>query len=142
MRIFRWLITVPVAVLGWYIGMFVGLFIYGIGEWTCPAEYIVSGNCFAPWSSLLLSIAVAVGTAVAACFIVRLPTLVAPSHRWAIAFTAFMSGLAFAVYVAFTVRSNVWAPFTSAVLSGVGTLWFIRRTWGGSNSSLKLSAGL
>ena len=150
MKTFRWLMTVPVGVFGWFTGLFAGIFIDSIGKWTCPSEYVVSGNCNAPWSLLLHSMAYVIGASVAACAVVLLPTLMAPTRRDIVALVAFTVGLAFAIYLVILDGPlegprDLWiwftgVPFGFAVLSGVGTVWLICRSNSSLNRTRKSSA--
>ena len=96
MQVLRWLLTVPAAILGCYLGFFAGILIHYVHVWACPKEHLVSGACMAPWSLFVMSTAVGLSAAIAAAGVVLLPTLLAPSHRWLVARVAFACGLLFA----------------------------------------------
>lgn len=136
MQVLRWLLTVPAAILGWYLGFFAGVLIHYVHVWTCPNEHLVSGACMAPWSLFLMSTALGVSAAIAAAGVVLLPTLLAPSHRWLVARIAFACGLLLAMYFAFAMHWAIWIPVVCAILSGASMLWFVRQHIDRSNPSL------
>lgn len=123
MHIVRWLLTVPAAIAGWYIGVIAALLAHMTSEWLCPAEYVVSGMCFAPWSSFASNVYLALGSLVCGSLVVLLPTLVAPSHRGRVALLAYASGLACSAY---WVAQGIWGPVAWAALAGAITLWRIK----------------
>lgn len=128
----RWLLTVPIAVIGWYIGVVAALLIHWVNERLCPAEYVVSGMCDAPWSSFVSDFALALGASICGSLTVLLPTLIAPSSRGRVALLAFASGLACSAYWAF---HGVWVPVAWAALAGAVTLWRIQTVVGHANRS-------
>ena len=136
MQVLRWLLTVPAAILGCYLGFFAGILIHYGHVWACPKEHLVSGACMAPWSLFIKSTAVGLSAAIAAAGVVLLPTLLAPSHRWLVARIAFTCGLLLALYLSLAVRWVMWIPMVCAILSGIGVLWLVRRHVDSSASSL------
>ncbi len=125
MRILRWLLIVPAVFIGWYAGLLSGITVYKINEWLCPAEYIVSGMCYAPWSSYIHEFAVIFGAMVAASLIVALPAVIAPSHRRIVASVAYTLGLMYAVYFIVGGGSEMWIPAAAAISAGGAMLWLI-----------------
>jgi len=123
MHTVRWLLTVPIAVLGWYLGLIAALLIHWVSERLCPAEYVVSGLCYAPWSSFVSNFSLALGASICGSLTVLLPTLIAPSYRGRVALLAFASGLACSAYWVF---HGVWVPVAWAALAGAVTLWRIQ----------------
>lgn len=147
MRAIRWLLTIPASVLGLSIGFGSGVLVYMIGEWTCPAGYIVGGSCAAPWSLSVFVIALESGNAIGHCLIVTLPALVAPSYKRLVAVTAFLGACILAAIGIFSAGGRVLVfGFTTltavvALSAGVGSLIVVfRTTSGSSNSSLDSDA--
>lgn len=124
MHIFRWLLVVPIAIVGWYIGLFTWAGIYQLNEWLCPNEYKVSGMCYAPWTGYVHNFAIASGSIVAAALVVLLPTLIAPSHRYNVARVSYILGLICSIYF---LVIGPWVPVAWAALGGGISLWFILR---------------
>jgi hypothetical protein len=123
MKILRWLLVVPVAVIGWYLGLIVAILLHMTGEHLCPAEEIVSGFCTAPWMAYVDDFAMALGSLLCGAMVVLFPTLVAPSHRGMVAVVAFVSALV--VSAPFLIH-GIWVPVAWATLAGGLTLWRIR----------------
>lgn len=119
----RWLLVIPVAVIGWYIGLIVAILIHMAGEHLCPAEEIVSGFCTAPWMAYVDDFAQALGSLLCGVLVVLFPTLLAPSHRGTVAAVAYASGL---ILSASFLMHGIWVPVVWAALSGGFTLWRIR----------------
>jgi hypothetical protein len=130
----RWFATVLAIVLGWCVGLAVGLSIYLVGEWTCPRQYVVSESCFAPWSRGIFVTATVLGAAVAAALVVALPALVAPSHKQLAATLAFVGGCLFAGYSFLEAQDVSGAPAIAAVVAGAGSLWHVSRRVSGSSN--------
>ena len=123
MRIVRWLLTVPVAAVGWYIGLITALVIHEISERLCPTEHLVSGRCHAPWSAFATDFALALGSLICGSLVVLLPTLIAPSYRGRVAVLAYTFGLAGSVY---WLLHGLWVPVVWAALAGGITLWRVQ----------------
>jgi hypothetical protein len=123
MHILRWLLTVPAAIVGWYIGVIVALIVHTASERLCPLEYVVSGTCIAPWMAFVSDAYLALGSLICGSLAVLLPTLIAPSHRAKIALLAYIAGLACSAY---WVAHGLWVPVAWAALAGAATLWRIR----------------
>jgi hypothetical protein len=137
MSTLRWLLTVPVAILGWYAGIIVAISIYKSNEWLCPTQHLVSGMCYAPWSSFIEELAIAGGSIISATLVVLLPSLAAPSRKIPTALTAYIFGAFFSIYWLF---HGFLAPAAWAITGGSITLWLIFRynrsfNWNWSNQS-------
>lgn len=128
MYLLRWALTFPAAIVGWYGGVAIGLLIHQLGEWSCPAVYVVSDACAAPWSGIVMEIAVALGSAVAACLIVLLPAVTAPARRSATGLAAFLIGVMLAIH--FVIATRAWVPFACAVAAGSIMMWVVIRRFG------------
>jgi hypothetical protein len=122
-RTMRWILAVPAAVAGWYLGVIAALGMHQLGERLCPVEYIVSGLCHAPWSSFVTDFALVTGSLVCGCLTVLLPALIAPAHRHRVAQLAYAGGLAAAAY---WLLHGFWLPVAAAALAGGATLWRIQ----------------
>jgi hypothetical protein len=122
-RTMRWILAVPAAVAGWYLGVIAALGIRQLGERLCPVEYIVSGTCHAPWSSFATDFALVAGSLVCGSLVVLLPALIAPAHRGRVALIAYAAGLAAAAY---WLLHGFWLPVAAAALAGGATLWRIQ----------------
>ena len=116
-------LTLPAAITGWYIGVIVALLVHRIDQKLCPSEYLVSGNCMAPWSSFTSGIALALGSWVCGALTVLLPTLVAPSHRGRVALLSYVCGLTGSAY---WLLHGHWVPVAWAAVAGAITLWRIQ----------------
>jgi hypothetical protein len=123
MKILRWLLVLPVAVIGWYLGLIVALLLHATGEHLCPAEEIVSGYCTAPWMAYVDDFALVLGSLLCGALVVVFPTLVAPLHRGTVAVIAFVSALV--VSAPFLIH-GMWVPVAWATLAGGLMLWRIR----------------
>lgn len=126
MHIIRWLLIIPVAILGWCVGALAGMTILQFNELLCPDEYFYDEMCHAPWSSFVYEFAWVFGIVTAACLVVLLPTLTAPFHRRQVAIIAYITGLEFAIYYAAQGTGLIW-PAVWAALGGGITLWLIHR---------------
>ena len=120
--ILRWLLTAPVALAGFYIGLLVFGLIYEINERWCPEAYLVSGMCHAPWSWHAGQFAVVLGAFVSGALVVLLPALTAPSHRKAVALLFYALGLACALFVW---MSGMHAAKIAAAVGGAISVWRI-----------------
>jgi len=89
----RFLLIIPAAITGWYLALLLAMTIHELGEITCPAEYIVSGACFAPWTSSVQSMAMAAGACVAAMLIVLFAYWLAPLHKRATSLIVLSGGV-------------------------------------------------
>ncbi len=119
----RWLLTVPAAIGGWYIGVVVALLAHMASERLCPADYVVSGTCSAPWSPAVSDACLAIGSLTCGCLSVLLPALLAPSHHYRVSVVAYAGGLACSAY---WLLHGLWVPVAWAALSGAITAWRIR----------------
>jgi|GEM_PF-3113680 len=122
--VLRWLLVVPSAFIGWYVGLIVAMLIYKMNEALCPARFLVSGMCTAPWSPVMEELAVIVGGAVVGALVVLLPSLMAPNHRKRIALIAYSLSFACSLYVLMLVPS-IWRAVLSATLAGGLMLWCV-----------------
>lgn len=124
MNLLRWPFTILAAILGWYIGVVMALLAHMGLQRSCPAEYVVSQTCHAPWSGFGDVVFLAAGSLVSGTLAVLLPTLVAPCHRIRVARLAYAAGLLSSAY---WLAHEFWHPVGCAALAGAVTLWRIQR---------------
>ena len=124
LRLLRWMLVVPSGILGWYLGMIVAMLIYKANQALCPARYLVSGVCAAPWSIYVEKMAFFIGGGVVGALVVLLPALMAPNHRKQVALIAYGLGLACSIGVLLSMFS-LWNAVLPAVLAGGWVLWRI-----------------
>lgn len=137
MRTVRWLLTIPGAIIGWYIGVIVALLAHAIGEWLCPWQYVVSGMCFAPWSSFLEKAYLSIGSLICGSLTVLFPALIAPSHRNEVALMVYLAGLTCSGY---WLLQGVWVPVLWAAFAGAMTVWRIHVVLTRHSTRMALSA--
>lgn len=135
----RWLLTLPMAVVGWYIAIIVGMLLLSVAESFCPPEAMVSGACTASWFPTVSRLVFCLATGLAAALVVLLPTLVAPRGRRRVAWIAFGLGLFAALLMAGAVKA--YAEFASAVFAGTLAALWVSRSPGGVLESFRLSGG-
>ncbi len=119
----RWLLTVPCAITGFYLGLAVWGAIRYLNEHLCPHAYRVSGMCHAPWSWYVQQSALGLGAFVCGAMVVLMPTLIAPSHRRRVAIVFYLIGLTVAVF--FWIPGMLLARLAAA-LGGAIALWRIQ----------------
>jgi hypothetical protein len=123
----RWLFVVPSAFIGWYVGLIVALVIHRAHQAICPAQYLVSGMCHAPWTPLVQNSAIIIGSILAGALVVLLPTVLAPSQRQRVAWIAYGLGLLYSIYF-LVVIPGIWHAVLSAAIGGGVVLWRFFRT--------------
>lgn len=123
----RWLLLVPSAFTGWYVGLIVALVIHRAHKAICPAHYLVSGMCHAPWTPLVQNSAIIIGSILAGALVVLLPALLAPSHRKRVAWIAYGLGFLYSMYF-LVVIPDIWHAVLSSVIAGSIVLWLLFRT--------------
>jgi hypothetical protein len=123
MRLFRFVLTVPAGIAGWYLGVMLALLVHDLGQRLCPAHLVVSGACTAPWSSFVGDVALALGASVCGALSVLLPALAAPSHRLEVSRLAYAVGLICSAYWLF---HGLWVPVAWAAAAGALALWRVQ----------------
>ena len=128
MTILRWIAVPIVAVLALYVIFILGMF---ATMWIpCPPDLVVSGACTAPWHQNTVNSLVVAFAGIAAFFVVRGAAWMAPSHRVAVAWAAYLVGFAFAVFALIDAKnatSYLYATFFAAIASGLLALWLVIR---------------
>lgn len=135
-RFLRWIAIVPAALAGWYLALFLGIFLLGIAEKMCPPEHVISEICTAWWFRYLESAIIYLGVAIVAFFVVIFPAFVAPSHRSLVARSVFFIGTLVAGYMAWSLFA--WGEFIAAVAAGLFAVLLSRRCQGNSEMADKL----
>lgn len=125
-RFLRWLLVVPLAVLGVAVGILAALVLQRVTTQFCPSEFVVSGQCTAWWFHYAESVALCTGASLGAALAVVLPSLAAPRLRKKVAAAAFAAGLAYALYFLVSVGVGVLVPFLFAVAAGAVALRLVR----------------
>jgi len=126
LRWVRWLLVVPSAFVGWYIGVIVPILIFKANEALCPTHYLVSGMCHSPWSAWIEGVAIIIGSVLAGALVVLLPALIAPTHRKPVALIAYVIGLACSLFV-LILMLDLWYAVVSAAVAGGVSLWRVHR---------------
>jgi len=116
---------VPAALFGWLIAGWVADSILIVGYWFCPAEFIASNHCFAPWMDFLFQCTLFTGALMAAGLFVILPSVVAPSRKPIVAIVAFLVGLVIAINLALELRE--WGLFSVAIAAGLLAVWIVAK---------------
>jgi hypothetical protein len=122
----RFALIVPAAIIGWYMGLMLGIAIYELGEITCPPEYVVSGACSAPWIPVIKNLAMAIGSGMAATLIVLFAYALAPIHKKNTALIALIVGAIVATVM--VVFAREWIAFLFALSGGVITYLRLMRS--------------
>lgn len=122
LRVVRWLLVVPFAFAGWYVGLIVALVIHTAHKALCPAQYLVSGMCAAPWSEFVQGSAIIIGAILVGALVVLLPALIAPNHRKRMAWIAYLFGLLYSVYFLVSIP-GIWQAVVAAAVAGAWVLW-------------------
>ncbi len=126
LHLVRWLATIPVAVFGWLLGVLVTLLILQAHEKLCPAEYLVSGMCYAPWSYFVERMAMAIGSILCGALVVAFATWMAPRWRRPVALVSYLAGLAVASYFLLA-TGDAWPVGWAAAAGGLTLALFYRR---------------
>lgn len=119
----------PAALAGWYLALFIGMFLLGFAESLCPPEDMVSGACLARWFDPVQTAIIYFSASLAAFLVVLFPTWMAPSHRNRVARSAFSVGALVAAFLAWSTLA--WGEFIAAIIAGLLAVLLIKR-WSGS----------
>ncbi len=116
MRIFRWLLIVPIAVAAWYVAVALGISLHMGLDALCPPDQIVSGLCTARWYPAASAAVVCTGAGLAAALILVACTWLAPSHRRRVAIATFVAGAVVATFMGLS--ANAYGPLATAIVAG------------------------
>jgi hypothetical protein len=119
MRTVRWLLVVPFGVGGAFLGFLVAVHLYELAAKLCPAEYLLSGICTAPWYPALEQFIMSVGASLGAISAVALPAVAAPAKKFLVAATAFLLGSVYSILLVTEVGGYILVPAFVAIASGV-----------------------
>ncbi len=113
----RWLLIVPVCILGWYLVFTLGFALLGVLLKMCPEEHITSGTCGAPWYANAKDALIIALAGLSAFIVVFIAYMLAPSHKTKVALITFLLGAAAATYV--VVDTGSWIEYIAAITSGL-----------------------
>ena len=119
-KIIRWILVIPAAVIAWYLALVISLFLLNLVEIYCPQEFTVSGACSASWTKAIFNVLVIFGAGLASILILVFSALMAPSKKILVSKVVFMGGVLFAIYAVH--QTSAWGAFISAILCGTVTL--------------------
>lgn len=87
--IVRWICVLPAACVAFYLSLYLAMFSWKFFNGWCPGGTISSGMCSVKWVSLA---PFAFGGLLAPTLVIAFGTLMAPSHRPAVAWTLYLVG--------------------------------------------------
>jgi len=125
MRLVRWILIVPAAVVAWYAAFLLGLVILAGIDALCPAKQAVSGLCVAPWYSAASTAVICVGAGLAAVLIMLTCTWLAPSNKQQVAILTFVVGAVVASLMGLS--AGAFAPMVASIGAGALVLWGLTR---------------
>ncbi|WP_088280334.1 hypothetical protein [Ideonella sp. A 288] len=130
MTALRWVLTAPVAGIGYLAAVLFVVLLLSLLDRLCPPELMVSGQCGAAWYRPAEQAAFAVAGALGAALFVALPWWTAPAHQRRVAAAACALGAAWVTWVLVAVGSSFLLTFLSSVAAGVATTWRLSRRSG------------
>ena len=139
MRLARWLLIVPTAVIAWYAAILLGISLDLGLEALCPADQTISGLCVAPWYKTAFAAVTCVGAGFAAVLVLLACTWLAPSHRRLVATATFSVGAVVAIFMG--VSANAMGPLITALLAGAVVLWILVRRLAPASGPSATSSG-
>jgi hypothetical protein len=122
----RWALILPAAIVAWYSALLIAVALFQGSEALCPAKYMESGGCHAPWSSLVEEVLVAFGAALAAALVMIACTTLAPAHKREVAIATFAAGTIVAVIMGW---NRFLIPMIAAILAGALVLTLLLRRY-------------
>jgi hypothetical protein len=125
MRLIRWILMIPAAVVAWYAALSLGLVILMGVDALCPAEQVISGLCVAPWYEAASGSVICMGAALAAVLIMLACTWLAPSYKPQVAIATFVVGAAVASLMGWS--AGAFGPMVAAIIAGALALWILTR---------------
>ena len=125
MRLLRWLLIIPAAVVAWYAAIILALVMHAGLDILCPAEQMISSLCVAPWYEAASNAVVCVGAGLAALLIMLACTSLAPAYKKQVAVATFVAGAAVAALMGWNV--GAFAPMLAAMVTGALALWVLTR---------------
>ena len=125
MFILRWLLIIPVSVLGWYLVFVSGMGSLGLIEKLCADEQMISGRCIAPWYVNLKEAGIIFLAGLSAIIVVLVAYHLAPARKRTTAIIAFLIGSAAATYV--VIDTGSWFEYAAAITGGLLTTLLVTR---------------
>lgn len=122
-RSIRWLLVLPMAVLGWILAFTGALAAHSLIDTFCPEQYKVSNTCSWEWATLATDVLIIVGAFISAVLFVSFATLTAPDHKNRVAIAASLTGLSSAIW-AYS-QTDALSAFIGACSGGLLTLAII-----------------
>lgn len=125
MKIFRFILIIPVAILVWYLTFFIGLLTLKLAvKYFC--EYGSGLICYDPGWKAIKDLLVIIFTGISAGLIVITTAIIAPDRKLNICIGIYFSGVLVALIFALMLN-HVWLPFTSAIFLGAVSLFLVKR---------------
>ena len=127
-EVFRWIMVIPAAIIGWWIAIIFGLLLTNIPGYFCPPELLVSDLCMTSWYGPVMSGIMILAAALSAVLTLLFAVLTAPGKRDLVAIAIFLAGSIYATYFAFSI--SAWAEYTGAIVAGLFTLFLLIKKYG------------
>lgn len=121
----RWILVVPAAVLGMYIGLFLGMLMFRGLVIICPSQYQVSGSCIAGLGRVAKDGVMIFTTSLSAILVVSFATLMAPRHKVTVAWIAYLAGALFVTFLAYDTGFGL--PYFGAIVCGLLTVLYVHQ---------------
>lgn len=121
----RWLLILPVSILGWYLVFIIGMGLLGVIEKLCSEEQMISGRCTAYWYTNAKDALIILLAGLSAVIVVLVSYFLAPAHRSTTAIVAFLIGAAVATYV--VIDTGSWFEYAAAITGGLLTTFLVSR---------------
>ncbi|TCI02412.1 hypothetical protein EZV61_13725 [Corallincola luteus] len=125
-RVFRWILVIPAAVLGYMASMFIGMSTLFAFEKFCPPDLVISEMCTAGYMHYVEAICLLLFSSLAAVLVVLLPSLIAPANKQMVAGAAYIVGAVTALYIG--LELGAYLVLLSVLASGALTLYLVHRT--------------
>lgn len=130
----RWILIVPSAIVAWYFAFLVGIVLMIVVGWTCGNTDVPQPQyCTAGWFKALERGVFFFGTGLAAVLVVTASSLIAPSHRTIVAWTAV--GIGAAVALVMGVAAEAIPEALAAIVFGCLTAFAVARVFRGRPQS-------
>lgn len=122
-RFLRWILVAPVSLAGYFIALFLGMGVIMSAEALCPAQYLISETCFAPYMQTVEAVSFIFFPALAAALVVFLPSTIAPSYKFQTACVAYVAGAGVAIVMGLS--AEVYSSLSAALISGALILYVV-----------------
>lgn len=114
----RWLLVPICAAFACWSGIALAVLLFFFFNSRCPPELLVSGFCTASWFPVVEAGTQLIGACAGAALAVLLPYLLAPSHKRAVALTAFVLGAIYSISFVL-VGFDAWPYAACAIATGL-----------------------